>query len=78
MQQNKELVRAFFGRFFETGNLTDDLDIFKAGFVNSLFAMQLIGWIEKNFSTTVSDEDLNLANFNSVNAIANFIERKGV
>ncbi|TDF41782.1 acyl carrier protein [Alteromonadaceae bacterium M269] len=76
MEETKIQIKDFFSRFFDVDNLADDIDIFANGYVNSLFAMQLISWIEKEFSVAVEDDDLQLTNFNSVNAITGFIERK--
>lgn len=73
---NKRSIREFFSRFFVTEKLGDEDDIFSSGYVNSLFAMQLIAWLEKEFGVIVADSDLQIANFNSVSSIATFIERK--
>ena len=60
----------------EAAEFSDDDDIFELGFVNSLAAMKLINYIELEFSIAVDDEDMDLANFNSVNSIVNFINNK--
>jgi acyl carrier protein len=57
-------------------NVADDEDIFASGLVNSLFAMQLVLFIEKEFSIKVENEDLDYDNFRTLNAIVGFIERK--
>lgn len=69
-------IREFLQRFVRTTNLQDDDDIFASGFVNSLFAMQLIAFLEKEFDLKVEDEDLELSNFNSIAAMTAFIGRK--
>jgi acyl carrier protein len=76
VSQNKLRIREFFGRFFSVRELGDADDIFAGGFVNSLFAMQLIAWLEKDFDILIEDSDLKISNFNTVNAIALLIERK--
>lgn len=76
MDENRKRIREFFGRFFRTAELGDGDDIFAGGLVNSLFAMQLIAWIEADFDLDVEDSDLRITNFNSVNAIAAFIRSK--
>lgn len=73
---SKESIREFFSRFFITTKLGDEDDIFSGGYVNSLFAMQLIAWLEKEFGVVVADSDLQIGNFNSVSAIVAFAERK--
>ena len=54
----------------------DDDDIFSRGLVDSLFALQLVLFIEKEFGIHVKGEDLDLDNFCSVNAMASFVSRK--
>jgi methoxymalonate biosynthesis acyl carrier protein len=77
MNDAKERIRQFLTKFLGGHSLKDDnQDVFALGFVNSLFAMQLIAWIEKEFQIQVEDADLDIANFNTVNAIACFAERK--
>jgi methoxymalonate biosynthesis acyl carrier protein len=76
MNDNKNKIRNFFSRFFRTNALKDNDDIFAQGFVNSLFAMQLVGWLEKEFEIAIKDEDLDIQNFNSIDAIAGLIGRK--
>jgi phosphopantetheine binding protein len=43
---------------------------------NSLLAMQLVAFVEKEFGLAVEDEDLDLDNFRSIRAIADFVARK--
>lgn len=76
MDEAKEKIRAYFARLFRNGDLQDDTDIFATGFVNSLMAMQLVMFVEKEFEITVENEDLDLKNFNSINAITGLIQRR--
>ncbi len=69
-------IRQFLARFCKGCDLKDDADIFSAGFVNSLFAMQLVLFVERTFQIRVDNEDLDINNFRSINALANLIERK--
>lgn len=64
--------------FFEKirHEIDDDADIFEMGLVDSLFAMQLVTFVEADFYITVEHEDLDIRNFCSVNALAKFVERK--
>lgn len=72
----KVQLTEFISRFLRNHDLQSDDDIFALGFVNSLFAMQLVLFVEREFSITVENEDLDLENFKSVNAIAALVERK--
>jgi acyl carrier protein len=76
MEDIRAKTRAFLAGFLQNIDLRDDQDIFALGFVNSLFAMQLVLFVEKQFATTVEDADLDIDNFRTINAIAGLIERK--
>lgn len=77
MDQTQEKIKEFLSRFFKNHDLQPDEDIFALGFVNSLLAMQLVAFVEKDFGIRVEDEDLDLDNFRSINAIAQLVQRKG-
>lgn len=72
----KTKIRQFLAKFFQHYDLQDDEDIFALGFVNSLFAMQLVLFVEKEFQLTVENEDLNIDNFRTINALTSLIKRK--
>jgi len=56
--------------------INDDDNIFESGFVDSSVAMQLVLFVEEEFSIHVTDEDLDLVNFSSINRIVRFIQQK--
>lgn len=56
--------------------LGDDDNIFQLGFVNSLFAMKMIGFIESEFDIIIENDDLDITNFSSICNVANFINSK--
>jgi acyl carrier protein len=76
MDESRVKVRSFLARSFRGHELRDTEDIFALGFVNSLLAMQLVNFIEKEFSITVEDSDLELNNFRTIDNIAALIARK--
>jgi acyl carrier protein len=55
-----------------------DADIFASGLVNSLFAMQLVLFVENEFAIKIDNEDLTIDNFRTINALAELIDRKTV
>jgi methoxymalonate biosynthesis acyl carrier protein len=69
-------IRQFLARFFQNYDLQDDEDIFALGFVNSLFAMQLVVFIEKEFEISIDNEDLDIDNFRTIAALTNLVKRK--
>ena len=76
MEQAKEKLRAFLARHIWGRVIGDDEQIFAAGFVNSMFAMQIVLFLEKSFKIAIANEDLELRNFQTINAMAELIERK--
>jgi methoxymalonate biosynthesis acyl carrier protein len=72
----KETVRRFILSSINIEQLNDDDNLFESGFVNSLFAVQLMTFIEKTFAIEVGMDDLDIENFKSVNAAAAFVARK--
>lgn len=69
-------IKSFLSQYFGNHQLQDDEDIFSLGFVNSMFAMQLVLFIEKEFQVTIDNEDLDFANFRTINAMVRLVERK--
>jgi methoxymalonate biosynthesis acyl carrier protein len=74
--ENEQKIKEFLSRFFKSHDLQPEEDIFALGFVNSLLAMQLVAFVEKEFGVRVEDADLDLDNFRSIRAIAALVERK--
>ena len=72
----RQKTKAFIQVHFKTYELQDDDDIFSLGFVNSMFAMQLVMFVEKEFQLKVQDDDLLIDNFRSVNAVTDLVTRK--
>jgi methoxymalonate biosynthesis acyl carrier protein len=72
----KEKIREFLGRYFEERDVKDNDNIFELGLVNSLFAMQLVNFVEQEFDITVENEDLDLDNFKDINSILSLVESK--
>jgi methoxymalonate biosynthesis acyl carrier protein len=50
-------------------------DIFALGFVNSLFAMELVMFVEKTFAVTIPNEELQLDNFRTADSMAALVGR---
>ena len=72
----RDAVRAFIARAVGLPPCDDDTNLFEAGYVNSLFAVQLVTYLERTFGLTVESDDLDMANFTSLNATAAFVARK--
>ncbi|MFJ9213863.1 phosphopantetheine-binding protein [Streptomyces sp. NPDC102264] len=73
---NRARIADYLSRFFPVQDLKDDDDIFALGFVSSMFAMQLVSFVEHEFGITVDNEDLELEYFRSIDALDAFVARK--
>ncbi|MDG9708982.1 MULTISPECIES: acyl carrier protein [Streptomyces] len=69
-------VRSFIGEHVQDGEPGDDHDIFATGSVSSLFAVQLVMWVERTFGITVHPTDLDIENFRTVNHVVRFVESR--
>jgi methoxymalonate biosynthesis acyl carrier protein len=72
----RQKTKAFMAVHCKNYELKDDDDIFSLGFVNSLFAMQLVMFVEKEFRLKVHDDDLLIDNFRTVNSVLELVQRK--
>jgi len=68
----REKIRHFITANFIISNeevdvsFEDHENIFALGFVNSMFAMKLLNYIESEFGLRVDNDDININNFRSV------------
>lgn len=72
----RQAIRSFIQAAITLDGLGDDVDLFESGIVNSLFAVQLMTFIERTFAIEVGSDDLDMANFKSIDATAAFVARK--
>lgn len=56
--------------------IDDDESLLESGIIDSLKMVELLTFIEKQFAIDVEDDELMPENFDSINAITNFIGRK--
>lgn len=75
-EQIRKFIEANLVVFEDEAEFTDSDNIFEMGFVNSLFAMKLVSYIEQEYAIEVDNEDLEISNFNSVDRIVGYIENK--
>jgi methoxymalonate biosynthesis acyl carrier protein len=70
-----EQTMAFIKGRFPQADIGVDEDIFSLGFINSLFAMELVMFIEKAFGFSIPNEDLRIDNFRTVAAMTALVSR---
>jgi acyl carrier protein len=56
-------------------NIDPNQDLLGAGILDSLGILQLVAFIEEKFGVQVPDEDVIFENFQSINALAGYLER---
>ena len=79
MNHNKELLKDFIVDNFLFGDgekITLDTPLFEKGIIDSTGVLELIAFIEENFSVKVTDEELVQSNFSNISAIDRFIQSK--
>jgi len=69
-------IKKFLSKYIKKTELEDDMELFTSRLINSLFAMQLVLYLEKQYQIKVENEDLDIKNFNTINLITAFVERK--
>lgn len=72
----KENLRRFFGKYIRNVTLQDGDNVFSLGFLNSLFAMELILYLEREMTIKLENCDLEIANLQSIDAISQFVAKK--
>ena len=69
-------IGSFMSRTLEQSEIDVDEDIFAAGLANSLFAMQLVDFVEREFGIEIESEDLEIDNFRTIARLAALVDRK--
>lgn len=76
----REQLRAFINENISLSHdgvsLSDDDNYFELRFVNSLFAMRLVDYVEQTFGIEINNDDLDLQYFSTVNQLQALITRK--
>lgn len=69
-------ILAFVQGRFPQAELSEAEDIFSIGYVNSLFAMELVMFIEKEFAITIPNDELRIDNFRTAAAMTDLVTRQ--
>ena len=79
MSDLKQQIREFIVENFLFGGangLKDDTSFLDEGIMDSTGALELVTFLEEEFSITVEDEELIPENLDSVNNVENYLQRK--
>ncbi|MDY0041585.1 MAG: acyl carrier protein [Desulforhabdus sp.] len=80
MNDSVTQIRAFIFESFlfdaDDDALKNDTSFLEQGIIDSTGVLELVDWLEEQFSFSVEDDELIPENLDSVNALAAFIARK--
>lgn len=68
-------ISAFIAHRFPRALINESDDIFSLGFINSLFAMELVMFIEKDFGITIPNDELVIDNFRTVTRMTDLVRK---
>jgi methoxymalonate biosynthesis acyl carrier protein len=71
----RDQILAFISGRYPQVQIEPHQDIFQLGFVNSLFAMELVMFVEKTFGVTVPNDELRIDNFRTADAMTDLVGR---
>lgn len=75
MTDIKDKIMEFFKMNNKAEGLTDDTDLFKGGYVNSLFALQMVMYLEDTFKIKIKNKEITEKNFKTIDSIAQVVQR---
>jgi methoxymalonate biosynthesis acyl carrier protein len=75
MDEIKKKVREFLNKNKSMEGIKDQDDLFQQGYVDYLFALQLIMFLEKEFKIRIKNKEIKEDNFRSVEKIAETVLR---
>ncbi len=73
-QEIRERIYRFFVEEKKAAGLQYDTELLKSKYVNSLFALQMVAFVEKEFGIKLKRKEISEKNFHSINAIADLVE----
>jgi len=74
-ENTAEKIAGFIRERFPEAEITEIDDIFSLGYINSLFAMELVMHLEKTFGVTIPNEELRIDNFRTAAAMTELVGR---
>ncbi|MBR8537503.1 acyl carrier protein [Carboxylicivirga sediminis] len=74
----KDQIKTFISEitFIEKDTIADDTLLFEEGIFDSMGLLSLITFLDEELGVKTEDSDLNEENFQSINSIVAFLERK--
>ena len=75
-QQIRDFLAANFFLGQDPGALQGSSSLIEAGLIDSTGVLELVGFLEEEFDIRIQDDDLTPENFDSVDNILQYLERK--
>ena len=75
MSTQERILKFFVEKNKADDNLTWDTDLLGGGYVNSLFALEIVMFLEKEFKIRIKRKDINDENFRTINNMTALVER---
>ena len=72
----RERIFEFFVKQKKADGLKYDTELLKSRYINSLFAMQIVVFVEKEFGIRLKRKEISEQNFHSIKAIAELVDSK--
>ena len=79
MSETRDKIRAFIMENFLFGNdqgLNDDTSLLDEGIIDSTGILELVSFLEEEFSISVEDEEILPENLDSIKNVVAYLERK--
>lgn len=75
MNTQERILKFFIEKNKADDNLKWDTDLLAGGYVNSLFALEIVMYLEKEFKIRIKRKDINDENFRTINNMSALVER---
>jgi len=72
----KEEIKGFILRAYKLHDLEDTNNLFETGYIHSLFFIQLLIYIEKNFNIELEHGEFNIHGLNTIQKISELVHSK--
>ncbi|MGX6606767.1 acyl carrier protein [Micromonosporaceae bacterium Da 78-11] len=74
-EKAQDQIIGFIRGRYPQAEISESEDIFQLGFINSLFAMELVMFVEKTFAITIGNDELRIDNFRTAKAMTELVDR---
>jgi len=75
---DKQVIRDFLTSLSKESQIGDDDSLLVTKLLDSLKVVELVVFIESNYNVSFDNDEVSPENLDTINAIANFLEKKGI